>query len=103
MPYPIWRSAEITTRGLPAILIPYPLATDNHQFKNAEILEKSGAAKLISDEDLSGPSLWENVSALIDHPDLLKEMASRSVAIGKPDAAVRAAELVVSLTFKDKG
>lgn len=92
--------AEITARGLPAILIPYPHATDNHQFKNARILESAGAAKLIADEDLDGRLLWRTVSDLIGNPAALKDMADRSREAGRPHAAESAAKLVLSLAEK---
>lgn len=86
--------AEITARGLPAILIPYPFATDNHQFKNAQILERSGAAKIILDKDLNAAVLWRSISDLIFHPDELSKVAACSAAAGRPNAAAEAAELV---------
>lgn len=49
--------AEIGVCRKPAVLVPFPFATDNHQEKNARVLEKLGAAKMLLDKDLSGDSL----------------------------------------------
>ncbi|MBF0547201.1 MAG: undecaprenyldiphospho-muramoylpentapeptide beta-N-acetylglucosaminyltransferase [Candidatus Riflebacteria bacterium] len=57
--------AEIACIGKPAILIPFPFATDNHQEKNARILEKSGGAKVILDYDLSGETLRQSIESCL--------------------------------------
>ncbi|MFZ2955826.1 MAG: undecaprenyldiphospho-muramoylpentapeptide beta-N-acetylglucosaminyltransferase [Candidatus Ozemobacteraceae bacterium] len=57
--------AEIGSQGKPAILVPFPFATDNHQEKNARILEKMGAAKVILDGDLNGTSLGTCLDTLL--------------------------------------
>ena len=62
--------AEFTARGLPVILIPYPHAAENHQEKNAKVLEEAGAARVIRDSELNGErvvsrrsrSSWAQVS-----------------------------------------
>jgi UDP-N-acetylglucosamine--N-acetylmuramyl-(pentapeptide) pyrophosphoryl-undecaprenol N-acetylglucosamine transferase len=51
-------SAEFTVRGLPAILVPYPHAAEDHQLHNAQVLEKHGAAKVIPDREINGES-WQ--------------------------------------------
>lgn len=56
--------SEIGVCGKPAILIPFPYATDNHQEKNARVLEKSGAAKLILDSNLNYKLLAETVESI---------------------------------------
>ncbi|MBF0501597.1 MAG: undecaprenyldiphospho-muramoylpentapeptide beta-N-acetylglucosaminyltransferase [Candidatus Riflebacteria bacterium] len=58
--------AEIACRAKPAILVPFPFATNNHQEKNARILEKMGAAQVIPDHDLNGSSLGMLLNQLRD-------------------------------------
>ncbi len=87
--------AEITARGLPAIFIPYPFATDDHQRKNAELLVKDGAALMILDKELDGKILLEKIFSLIDNEGLLKSIASKAKKIGKPDAGKLLAEAVL--------
>lgn len=79
--------AEITALGLPAILIPSPNVTNNHQEKNARSLERSGAAKVILEPELSGSSLYAAVEQVMGDPALQASMSSASRTLGKPEAA----------------
>lgn len=88
--------AEITVSGLPAILIPYPFATDNHQLKNAAELERAGGAKIVLDSELSSELLWQKISDIILHQDQLKVISQKSLEAGRPDASVRVAELILA-------
>ncbi len=67
--------AEIACEGRPAILVPYPFATDNHQEKNARILEERGAAKVLLDHELSGERL-ERLLVDLRHEGRLESMAA---------------------------
>ncbi|MDN5346814.1 MAG: UDP-N-acetylglucosamine--N-acetylmuramyl-(pentapeptide) pyrophosphoryl-undecaprenol [Clostridia bacterium] len=78
--------AEITARGLPAILIPYPYAAANHQEHNARFLARKGAAMVIPDRELRGHRLWEAVQRLLEDRQKLAAMAVASAALGKPRA-----------------
>ncbi|HWP67122.1 MAG TPA: undecaprenyldiphospho-muramoylpentapeptide beta-N-acetylglucosaminyltransferase [Candidatus Limnocylindria bacterium] len=89
--------AEITARGLPAILVPYPHAADDHQRANAAALAEAGAAEMILDGALDGPALRHAVAALFDHPERRARMAAASRALGRPDAAARVADEVTAL------
>ncbi|MBS3909352.1 MAG: undecaprenyldiphospho-muramoylpentapeptide beta-N-acetylglucosaminyltransferase [Actinobacteria bacterium] len=89
--------AEISAKGLPAILIPYPYATDNHQEKNARSLKDTGAAEVILDRELSGDALREMVDSLISDEGRLRAMREASLAFGKPDADENLAALVFEI------
>ena len=89
--------AELTARGVPAILVPYPFAAENHQEKNARALERAGAAKVILNGDLTGALLQERIEALLDNRAALDAMAACSRSLGKPDAARDIAQLGLSL------
>ncbi len=78
--------AEVMVRGLPAILIPYPHATGNHQEHNAMALAKKGAAILIKDRDLTPQRLVRVVRELLGEPVRLRLMAEQSRLMGRPDA-----------------
>lgn len=78
--------AELTVMGLPAILVPYPHAAENHQEFNARALEKEGAAIVILDRDLNGETLGEKVTALLERRELLAEMRAASKRQGKKEA-----------------
>ena len=83
--------AEITAIGLPAILVPYPHAADDHQRANAEVLVRAGAAVMILDRELGGAALADALGALVRDPERRARMATRARAFGIPDAAERVA------------
>ncbi len=81
--------AEITALGLPAILVPYPYATDDHQTRNAATMVEHGAALLVSDADLDSELLAEKLLGLLSDPARRASMSAASRALGRPDAADR--------------
>ena len=89
--------AELTVRGLPAILIPYPYAAEDHQRYNAQALVMCGAAKMILDKMLTGRELLEEIVHLKNDPEALKRMARASKSKGRPQAAHDIAELALSI------
>ncbi len=89
--------AELTVRGVPSILIPYPYAAEDHQRYNAQALVMCGAAKMILDKMLTGRDLLEEILHLKEDPDALAAMAKASKALGKPQAAHDIAELALSI------
>jgi UDP-N-acetylglucosamine--N-acetylmuramyl-(pentapeptide) pyrophosphoryl-undecaprenol N-acetylglucosamine transferase len=89
--------AEVSVCGLPALLIPYPYATRQHQEANARAFQRAGGAILMLDDQLTAESLTARIEGLIDHPDRLQAMTDRAVAFGRPDAADRLADLVVGV------
>jgi len=84
--------AEVTAVGLPAILVPYPWAADDHQRRNAEILARAGAAEMILDAELTGFRLAGSLRTLLENPDRRAAMAARARTLGRPDAAHQVAE-----------
>ena len=89
--------AELTARGIPAILIPYPFAAENHQEFNAQALVKAGAAKMILNKDLTAEILSAQLEELLNNPDALKKMSAASLTLGRPQAADVIADLILSL------
>jgi UDP-N-acetylglucosamine--N-acetylmuramyl-(pentapeptide) pyrophosphoryl-undecaprenol N-acetylglucosamine transferase len=86
---------EIAAHGRPAVLIPYPYATADHQAANAAYMERAGAAIIIPDAELTGPRLAQEVGRLLADPARLDTMARASAALAHPDAAGEiAAELL---------
>lgn len=79
--------AELTARGIPAILVPSPNVTHNHQEYNAKALASRGAAVLIPDDALTGDRLVHEVTALLDDPGRLVAMARAALEVGRPSAA----------------
>jgi UDP-N-acetylglucosamine--N-acetylmuramyl-(pentapeptide) pyrophosphoryl-undecaprenol N-acetylglucosamine transferase len=89
--------AEVTAVGLPAILVPYPYAADDHQRRNAEVLAAAGAAETILDADLTADRLAERLRALLDDPARRATMAARARDLGRADAARRVADECLAL------
>ena len=94
--------SEITALGLPAILIPYSYATEEHQLKNAKVLQKKGAAFIITEEELNGEELKENILKLINDKNLLKEMRKRSKTLGKPEATEKVVKIIYNLAERKR-
>lgn len=78
--------AEITARGLPSLLIPFPYATGNHQEHNARALAARGAAEMIRDAELTGTVLAVKLEEILGRPGRLEEMAAASRRLGRPRA-----------------
>ncbi len=95
--------AEVTARGLPAIIVPSPVATHHHQDYNAEAVAKGGGGLVVPDAKASGDRIGREVTALLGAPGRLVEMAAKSRALGQPDAADRLVDLIVSLADHPKG
>jgi UDP-N-acetylglucosamine--N-acetylmuramyl-(pentapeptide) pyrophosphoryl-undecaprenol N-acetylglucosamine transferase len=87
---------EVAAAGRPAILVPYPHASADHQRANAEWMVDAGAATVIDDAALDGPTLFASASALLDDPERLRAMAAASAAIARPDAAERVAAEILA-------
>lgn len=85
--------AEITVLGVPAVLIPYPFATDDHQTKNAATMVAHGAAALVADADLDGERFGDIVMGILGDASARATMSDASRALGKPDAAQRVVAL----------
>ena len=89
--------AELTSLGVPSILIPSPYVTNNHQEKNARALVEKNAAKMLLEKDLSGATLLKEIDSIINHTDKLSEMKEASRKLGIQDAGERLYKLSVSL------
>jgi UDP-N-acetylglucosamine--N-acetylmuramyl-(pentapeptide) pyrophosphoryl-undecaprenol N-acetylglucosamine transferase len=86
--------SELAVIGRPAILIPYPFATDDHQTANATVLANAGAAWLVQQRDLTAEKLSALLADILAHPEQLARRAEAAASVGKPDAAQRLADLV---------
>ena len=88
--------AELTAVGRPAILIPLPIATDDHQAANARELAKSGGARMIRQEKFTAVELATQIQAMAQHPGSLGNAAHAAWNCGYPNAAANLADLVES-------
>ena len=83
---------EIAAHGLPAILVPYPHASADHQSENARWMAQAGAAVTIPDSELTPARLRAEIDALLADGDRLAEMARASASLARPQAARDVAE-----------
>jgi UDP-N-acetylglucosamine--N-acetylmuramyl-(pentapeptide) pyrophosphoryl-undecaprenol N-acetylglucosamine transferase len=90
---------EFAAAGRPAILVPYPHATADHQSANAAWMERAGAATVLADSELDSEAgaerLRAEVAAILGEPRRLQAMAAASRALARPDAARRIADEVL--------
>jgi UDP-N-acetylglucosamine--N-acetylmuramyl-(pentapeptide) pyrophosphoryl-undecaprenol N-acetylglucosamine transferase len=87
---------ELAQYGLPALLIPYPHASGNHQAANAAWMERAGAAVVLPDAELAPERLRAEIDALVEDESRRSAMAAASRALARPDAARTIAEEVLS-------
>jgi UDP-N-acetylglucosamine--N-acetylmuramyl-(pentapeptide) pyrophosphoryl-undecaprenol N-acetylglucosamine transferase len=92
--------AEITAAGKPAILVPLPTATDDHQRKNAEALAARGAAEVLLQKDLSGTTIADRILALAADPERRRQMAAAARSLARPDAARVIVDRVLELAAR---
>jgi UDP-N-acetylglucosamine--N-acetylmuramyl-(pentapeptide) pyrophosphoryl-undecaprenol N-acetylglucosamine transferase len=90
--------ADISVIGRPAILIPYPAATGDHQTANARGLADAGAAVLIQEKQLDATGLARHIAAILEDPGRAETMARSALGEGKPDATARLVALVEDLS-----
>jgi UDP-N-acetylglucosamine--N-acetylmuramyl-(pentapeptide) pyrophosphoryl-undecaprenol N-acetylglucosamine transferase len=89
--------SELAAAKRPAILVPLPTATDDHQRKNAEVIARAGAAEVIDERQLTGERLAGVILALARDAARRERMASAMQAFARPDAAARIADRVWEL------
>ncbi len=91
---------EMTAAGRPAVLVPYPHATADHQSANAAWMERAGAATVLADSELGGEAGAERLRAevvgILGEARRLEAMAAASRALARPDAARRIADEVLA-------
>lgn len=89
--------AELSAAGRPAILVPLPSATDDHQTANAREITLAGGARTIAQKDFTAVELAKQMQKLGLDPAALQNAAGRARSCGRPDAASDLADLVESL------
>jgi len=87
---------EVVAAGRPAILVPYPYATADHQAANAAWMSGAGAAETVADGELSAALLAGRVSSLFEDEPRLAAMSAASTSLAKPDAARKIADEVLA-------
>ncbi len=87
--------AELACAGVPAVLVPFPFAVDDHQTGNAEFLSEAGAAWLMQQKDLTPEKLAARIGSL--DRATLAEMSAKALKLAKPDATEQVADICEAL------
>ncbi|MFH1915531.1 MAG: undecaprenyldiphospho-muramoylpentapeptide beta-N-acetylglucosaminyltransferase [Pseudomonadota bacterium] len=82
---------EVAAAGVPALFVPFPQATHDHQTMNARAMADMGAARLLHQAGLTGEGLTQAILTLLDDADQLKTMERAARAFARPDAASKIA------------
>ena len=88
---------EFQVMGKPSILIPYPFATENHQYHNAKALADKGAAILIEEKDLTSAVLMQHIDTLLETPDKLTNMSIAAKQMAVTDATERIVKVIENI------
>jgi len=86
---------ELTSMGKPAILIPSPNVTENHQEENAKRLQKAGGAIMILESECTGKILFDTITSLLDNKDKLEKMSAAQKSLSVSDAASKIVDIVL--------
>ena len=90
--------AEISAYQIPAILVPYPFATDDHQTLNANYYVKNGAARLIKEEQLNTDCLFSIIDELFKNDDkCYREMKTSMKNLSRVDSAEKICDKINNL------
>ena len=87
-------AAEVAAAGRAAIFIPFGASTDSHQLRNAQEMERAGAARLIPEPQLTAERLTQEIFGLLDRPDELQSMAANARRLAKPHAVQEIVNLI---------
>lgn len=92
--------AEISARAIPALLVPFPFATEDHQTTNAKAYVEAGCARMIADDQVETPEFAGLVAELVDDADLRASMTAAARAQKTADAASAVADVVQQVVKK---
>ena len=87
--------AELSAIGKPAVLVPSPNVTNNHQEKNARVLETAGGAKVYLEGEFDAESLYCDICSMINDEELLRSMSGAMAASGQPEARDKIADIIL--------
>ena len=89
--------AELTYMGKPVIIVPSPNVTNNHQEKNARVLERAGGAKVLLEGEFDADSLLDELKALLTDEEKLSGMSAAMRSLAVPDATEKICGIILDL------
>ena len=90
--------SELTALGVPALIVPSPYVTNNHQEKNARVLEAAGGAAVLLEKDSSGQALFQAACGILRDPEKRAGMETAMAALGIRDATERIYQTILQIT-----
>ena len=90
--------SELTALGVPALIVPSPYVTNNHQEKNARVLEEAGGAAVLLEKDSSGQALFQVACGILRNPEKRAGMEKAMAALGIRDATERIYQTILEIT-----
>ncbi len=94
--------SELAAAGKPSVLVPFPFAADDHQARNAEAMERAGAARMVRDAEMTGEKLFALIREFAEDRAALTRMGEAARKLAAPGAASRAAE-ILEMAAKSRG
>lgn len=94
--------SELAALSKPAIIIPLPSSTNNHQFKNASYMAQHGAVRILDQSSVKGLGLVNEISKLFDRPETLKYLSQTIHKFFKASAALDIARLIIATAQEKK-
>lgn len=92
--------SELTFLGKPTVFVPSPNVTNNHQEKNARVLESAGGAKVLLEGEFDAQGLLDTVKALLNDPDALDEMSRAMSSLAVRDATDKICGVILDMINK---
>ena len=89
--------AELCAAGMPSVLVPSPFVAENHQERNAKVLENAGAAVLLKERELTSEGLYTTIEDLVLSSEKLDKMSENALKLGHPDALSHIYETLKSI------
>lgn len=89
--------SELTALGVPALIVPSPYVTNNHQEKNARVLEAAGGAEVLLEQGCSGQALFQAACGILHDAGRRAEMENAMSALGIRDATERIYQTVLEI------
>ncbi len=96
-------AAEVAAAGRAAIFTPFGASTDSHQLRNAQEMQRIGAARLIPEPQLTAERLTQEIFALLDQPIELQTMAANARRLAKPRAVQDIVDLIETVALRGAG
>lgn len=90
--------SELTALGVPALIVPSPYVTNNHQEKNARVLEEAGGAAVLLEKDSSGQTMFQAACGILHNTQKRAEMEKNMAALGIRDATERIYQTILEIT-----